>query len=139
MAIQNVLIDPAAVALSPEDVVAKVNAAATQITRAGSVAAAARPIGTGEISDTKIASGAIKTKLVAEADGDKLTSTALAAAASIANTQVATGLAKANLDAMTDITRGYIRTNPTSGQFKVISIERDATGKIKTDYDDVAS
>jgi hypothetical protein len=51
---------------------------------------------------------------------------------------VAAGVAKANLDAMADTARGYVKTSPTSGQFKVISIERQADGKLKTDYDDVA-
>jgi hypothetical protein len=39
---------------------------------------------------------------------------------------------------MTDTARGYIKTGPTSGEFKVVSIQRDASGKLDVDYDDVA-
>jgi hypothetical protein len=104
MAIQSMQLDPNAQAYTDDQIVGKVNTAAAQITRAGSIAAVARPIAAGEVDNTK------------------LTATA----------------AKANLDAMADVDRGYIQTKPVAGQFKVISIERDATGKAKVDYDDVA-
>lgn len=138
MAIQSMSLDPNAQSYTDDQIVGKINTAAAQITRAGSVAAAARPIASSEVDATKIAAGAIKTKLTAETDANKLTSSELAAAAAIAATQEAAGNAKASLDAMTDTARGYIKTAPTTGQFKVVSIERDATGKLKTDYDDVA-
>jgi hypothetical protein len=138
MAIQSFVLDPNAQAYTDDQIVSKVNTASTQITRAGSVAAAARPIGAGEVGATEMAAGAIKSKLNGEADGNKITTGELAAAAGVTNAQVATGLAKTNLDAMADTARGYVKTSPTSGQFKVVSIERDATGKLKTDYDDVA-
>jgi len=138
MAIQSVSIDPNAVALTDDQIVGKINTATVNITRASCVTAAARPIGTSEIVDTNIAAGAIKTKLVAEVDGNKLTTAALATAAGITNTQVVVTLAKANLDAMSPTTRGYIATAPVSGQFVVTAIERASDGKLKFDYDDVA-
>ena len=104
MAIQSMTLDPNAAAYTDDEIVGKVNSATVQITRAGSVAPEARPIESGEVS----------------------------------NTELASGVAKANLDAMGDTSRGYVKTSPTTGQFKVISIERDANGKLKTDYDDVA-
>lgn len=104
MAIQSMTLDPNAAAYTDDQIVAKVNSASTQITRAGSVAAAARPIGSGEITNTELDANA----------------------------------AKDNLDALADTGRGYVKTNPTTGQFPIISIERDAAGKMKTDYDDVA-
>lgn len=104
MAIQSMTLDPNAVAYTDDQIVGKVNAATAQITRAGAVAAAARPIGTGEVDATALASG----------------------------------VAKANLDAMTDTARGYIKTNPIAGQFKVVSVERQADGKLNATYDDVA-
>jgi regulator of protease activity HflC (stomatin/prohibitin superfamily) len=137
MAIQSMTLDPNAQSYSDNEIVGKVNTASTQITRANSVADAARPIGDGEVASAKIAAGAIKAKLTAETDGNKLTTSELAAAAGITNAQVATGQAKANLDAMADTARGYIKTSPTSGQFKVIAIERQADGKAKLEYDDV--
>lgn len=104
MAIQSMSLDPNAAAYTDDQIVGKVNTATAQITRAGAVAAAARPIGSAEVSSSNLAAGA----------------------------------AKANLDAMTDTARGYVQTKPTSGQFPVVSIERDASGKLKADYDDVA-
>src|SRR4030067_1593558 len=56
------------------------------------------------------------------------------ASGEVGRTELAAGVAKANLDSMTDTARGYIKTSPTSGQFKVVSIERQADGKLKTDY-----
>lgn len=137
MAIQSMVLDPNAVSYTDDEIVGKVNTATATITRASAVSAAARPIADGEIATAKIAAGAIKAKLTAETDGNKLTASELAAAAAVAATQIAAGQAKASLDAMADTARGYIKTNPTSGQFKVISIERQADGKQKTDYDDV--
>jgi regulator of protease activity HflC (stomatin/prohibitin superfamily) len=138
MAIQSIVLDPNAVSYTDDQIVGKVNSATAQITRASSVAAAARPIADGEVAAAKIATGAIKAKLTAETDANKLTANELAAAASVAATQIAAGQAKASLDAMADTARGYVKTSPTTGQFKVISVERQADGKFKADYDDVA-
>lgn len=104
MAIQSFQLDPNAASYTDDQIVGKVNAAAAQITRADSVAAAARPIGAGEVTNAELAAAA----------------------------------AKDNLDAIADTARGYIKTSPAAGEFKIISIERDATGKAKVDYDDVA-
>lgn len=138
MAIVSMQLDPNAAAYTDDEIVGKVNAATAQITRSGAVSAAARPIASSEITDTHLAAGAIKTKLGAETDGNKLVSASLAAAAGVTNAQVATGLAKANLDAMTDTARGYIKTAPTTGEFRVVNVQRDATGKLDVDYDNVA-
>jgi hypothetical protein len=132
------LLDPNAQSYTDDEIVGKINSASTQITRVSSVTTAARPLGAGEVDATALATGAIKTKLGAEADGNKLVSASLAAAAGVTNAQVATGLAKASLDAMTDTARGYLKTSPTSGQFKVISLQRDSAGKLAVSYDDVA-
>ncbi len=93
MAIQSFQLDPNAASYTDDQIVDKVNAASNDITRAGSVSAAARPIESGE--------------------------------------------AAANLDAMTDTARGYIKTSPAVGEFPVVSIQRDASGLLDTDYDDV--
>ena len=132
------VLDPNAASYTDDQIVDKINSASTQITRASSIAAAARPIAAGEVDSTALATGAIKTKLGAEADGNKLVSASLAAAAGIVNAQVASGLAKANLDALADTARGYIQTAPTPGQFKIVSMQRQADGKVATKYDDVA-
>ena len=46
--------------------------------------------------------------------------------------------AKDNLSAMADVDRGFIRTLPTSGEFPIINVQRDATGQLEVEYDDVA-
>ena len=113
MAIASMQLDPNAASYTDNQIVDKVNAATVNITRASSVDAAARPIAAGEVGDTELAG-------------------------SIPNTKLATGVAKANLDAMTDTTRGYVSTNPVTGEFKVISIHRQADGKLDVEYDNVA-
>lgn len=104
MAIASFTLDPNAAAYTDDEIVGKINTATAQITRAGAVDAAARPISDGEITSTKLD----------------------------------TGVAKANLDAMSDTARGYIKTNPTTGQYTVVALERDADGKLKIEYDDTA-
>ncbi len=104
MAIQSFQLDPNAQAYTDDQIVGKVNTAAAQITRAGSVAAAARPLVDGEVASAKLAAG----------------------------------VAKANLDSMADTARGYIKTAPAAGEFKIVNLQRDATGKLDVDYDDVA-
>lgn len=103
MAKQSFTLDPNAASYTDNEIVAKINNATTQITRANAVSSTARPLGAGEVDNTILAAGA----------------------------------AKANLDAMSDVTRGYIKTDPSSGEFKIISLERQADGKLKADYDDV--
>ena len=104
MALTTMKLDPNAAAYTDDEIVGKVNAATAQITRASSVAAAARPIADAEVTSAKLD----------------------------------TGVAKANLDAMADTARGYIKTSPTTGMFKVVSIERDTDGKAQITYDDTA-
>lgn len=105
MAIQTMTLDPAAQVYTDDQIVAKINTASAQITRAGSVSADARPITSGEVGVTALAAGA----------------------------------AKSNLDAMSDTERGYIKTSPTAGQFKIVAVQRDADGKLQASYDDVAA
>lgn len=104
MAIQSFQLNPNAQAYTDDEIVDKVNAASNNITRAGSVAAAARPLVANEVGSAQLASGA----------------------------------ARANLDAMADTARGYVRTVPSTGQFPVTAIQRSASGELEIDYDDQA-
>lgn len=104
MAEATMYLDPNATTYTDDQIVDKVNTATTQITRAASVAAAARPLVDGEVTAAKEAAG----------------------------------VAKANLDAMSDTDRGYIKTAPVTGQFKVTKIQRAADGKLDVKYDNVA-
>ncbi len=114
MAIQSFQIDPDALELSNNDVVDKINNATNDITRAGSVDRSARPIEAGEVGTTELD------------------------AASVTVPKLASGAAKGSLDAQSDTERGYVKTNPVVGEFPVISVQRDSTGDLDVDYDDVA-
>ena len=58
--------------------------------------------------------------------------------AEVTNTELAVGTAKANLDAMADLDRAYIKTDPDTGQGKVISLAAKlSNGKVIVTYDDV--
>ena len=104
MTTQTFQLDPNAASYTDDEIVGKVNAASANITRASSVSAAARPIASGEVD----------------------------------NTALATGVAKVNLDAMSGTVRGYVQTDPTTGEFPVLAIQRSAAGELDIDYDDVA-
>ena len=103
MAIQSFQLDPNAASYTDDEIVGKVNAAADNISRAGAVEAAARPIEADEIGPTELAADT----------------------------------AAANLDVMTDTSRGYVQTNPLVGEFPVVAVQRDAAGNLDINYDDV--
>lgn len=128
MAKQSFQLDPNAASYSDDEIVGKVNAATANITRAGSVDAAARPIVAGEVGATELAAeeytAAEQTKLAAVEDS----ATADQSAAEIRDAIV--GLA--------DVDRQIVITDPQASEFKVISIQRDVAGKLDIDYDDVA-
>ena len=114
MTIQTFSLDPTAVSYTDDQIVGKVNTATANITRASSVAAAARPIAANEVTATEINAGAV------------------------GNTELASTAAKDNLDALADTARGYPQTKPLSGEFYVTAIHRNATGDLDVEYDDVA-
>jgi len=114
MAIQSFQLDPNAASYTDDEIVGKVNTASANITRASSVDAAARPITAGEVGSTELGAGVV------------------------GNTELAASAAKDNLDALADTARGYIKTDPQTGEFPIVSIQRDAAGLTDVDYDDVA-
>ena len=114
MAIASMSLDPNAQSYTDDEIVGKVNTATADITRAGSVDAAARPIESGEVGSTELAAGAV------------------------GNAELAAAAAAANLDAMSDTARGYVKTFPQTGEFPVVNIQRDASGNLDIDYDNVA-
>ena len=52
--------------------------------------------------------------------------------------KLAGGVAKTNLDSMADTARGYIQTNPQSGEKPIIAMQRDASGFLDIEKDDQA-
>lgn len=164
MTIQSFQLDPNAVVYTDDEIVGKVNTATANITRASSVSAAARPIAAGEVGATELAGEefltAEKTKLTAiEADATADQSGAeiktayeaeLNAYTDTLNTKLV-GIDEGATDDQTgvemrdaivtiaDTDRKIVITNPLTGEFKVTAIQRDATGKLDIDYDNVAT
>ena len=128
MATQSFQLDPNAQSYTDDEVVGKVNAAAVNITRAGSVEATARPIEAGEVGETELAdeayTGTEKTKLGTVEDS----ATADQSGAEMRDAIVGLG----------DTERKIVITDPQSGEYPVIAIQRDASDKLDVDYDDVA-
>ena len=128
MAIQSFQLDPNAQAYTDNQIVEKIDNATVDITRAGSVDAAARPIEAGEVGATELADEAYtsteKTKLGTVEDS---------ATADQTGTEV-----RDALEGLGDTDRHFVLTDPQAGEFKVISVERDSSGKLNVKYDDVA-
>ncbi len=92
---------------------------------------------------------AAASKLSGIAEGAQVNPANLAALDSTAATKLGTIETNATADqtgaemrdaivALTDATRKIIISSPVSTQFKVIAVQRDATGKLAVSYDDVA-
>lgn len=186
MAIQSFQLDPNAVAYTDNEIVGKVNAAAVNISRAGSVEAAARPIAEGEVGATELENEAFlaaektklggveenakddqsgaeiksayegelntyndikDTKLAGIAEGAEVNPVDLASLDSVAATKLS-GIEEGAKDdqngaevrdlivALDDADRKLIITNPITGEFKVIAIQRDSVGELDVEYDD---
>lgn len=118
MAIQTMVIDPDATFYTDDEIVGKVNAAAANISRLDSVEIAAVL----ESATEKLMSDVEKTKLAGIEENAKDDQTGI----EIRNA----------LLALSDITRGFIRTAPIAGAFKIIAMCRNALGKLHVDYDD---
>ncbi len=58
-------------------------------------------------------------------------------AAAVTAAKLSTSAARDNLSSMSDVDRRYVRTTPVTGEFKVIDVRRDGTGKLEVEYDDV--
>jgi len=117
---QSFLLDPNAQAYTDDEIVGKVNNASATITRAGFT-------DLDKISDgstNKAYTDTEKSKLSGIEDGAK-------------DDQSATEI-RDLIVGLSDTERQIVITDPASGQYKVISVERDSAGKLKVDYDDVA-
>ena len=128
MVIVSFQLDPNAASYTDNEIVGKVNTATVNITRASSVSAAARPIATGEVGATQLADEAYTTT-----EKTKLTGIEASATADQTGTEV-----RDLIVALADADRKIVITNPTTGEFKVVAVHRDAAGKLDVEYDNVA-
>jgi len=121
-------LDPNAAAYTDDEIVGKVNTATAQVTRASSVSATARPIEAGEISATELADEAYT-----NVEKAKLTGIEEGASADQTGAEIQTEIL-----ALADADRKLVKTDPQTGEFTVLAIQRDADGKLDIDYEDVA-
>jgi len=125
---QSFLLDPNAQSYTDDEIVGKVNTATAQITRIDAVGGVA--LGDCDMDD--LADGTTNKGYTAT-EQTKLGTIEDNATADQSATEVRdliTGLA--------DNDRQIVITEPASGEFRVISVQRDSTGKMKVFYDDVA-
>ena len=151
---QTMTLDPAAQAYTDDQIVGKVNAAAVAISRAGAIdGAALSAVDADDIAESTTkkyaaVSGADFKKSVDTLDNitegstdkhftgtEKTKLTGIEAGATADQTG---GEMRDLIVALSDDTRKILITDPAQGQFKVISVSRDAAGKLKVDYDDQA-
>lgn len=141
MAIVKDYLDPNAVAYTDDQIVGKVNAATANITRASSVEATARPIGTSEVTDTMI-SGVSADKVADGTTNKAYTATEKTKLGTVEDNATAdqTGAEVRDLVvALTDDTRQIIISRPTTGQYKVYAIQKHTDGKTEIERNSVAS
>lgn len=91
----------------------------------------------GRVAVVHASTGVIEFDLVG-ADAVVAVGTGELQANAVSNAKLAAAAARDNLDAIADTARKYVRTGPGPGEFKVIEVQRDATGKLEVTYDDVA-
>lgn len=91
----------------------------------------------GRVAVVHASAGVVEFDLVG-ADAVVAVGTGELQANAVSNAKLAAAAARDNLDAIADTARKYVRTGPGSGEFKVVEIQRDATGKLEVTYDDVA-
>jgi len=152
MAIVSILLDPAAVVYTDDEIVGKINAAAVNISRADAVESAAVDLSGKSLDDlvdsaTRLAmSDAEDTKLEGIAEGAEVnpadldgvpdSGTRFAAVEADAKGDQDGGEIRDLVVALADADRKIVITAPTTGEHKVASVEVDADLKLKADYDD---
>jgi len=116
---QTLTLDPAAQAYTDNQIVAKVNAATDPITRLG-------------FTDLDVIDEGTTNKHFTAGDLLKLEGVEDGATADQTGGEV-----RDLIVGLSDTARKIVITEPAQGEYKVIGVQRDATGKIKVSYDDV--
>ena len=148
MVIQSAKLDPNAQAYTDDEIVGKINTAAVAITRVDAIdGAALGAVDSDDISEgaaNKYDTGAPPADLDELPDGSTRKAmldaekTKLTGIEEDATTDQTGSEVRDLILALGDTERGLVITDPTTGQFKVVSIERDPDGKFNFKYDDVA-
>lgn len=148
MAKQSILLDPNAQSYTNNEIVGKVNAATAKITRVDAIDGAALggcdsdDLAEGSVHqfDTGVPPATLEQlpdgstrKAMSSAEKTKLSGVEAGATADQTGAEMRDAIV-----ALADADRKIVITEPVSTEFKVVSVQRDATGKIKVSYDDVA-
>jgi hypothetical protein len=120
LAKQTFLLDPNAASYTDNQIVDKINNASNAVTRVG-------------FTDLDKVSDGSTNKAYTSTEKTKLTGIETGATADQTGAEV-----RDLIVGLSDATRKIVITEPTTGEFKVVSIQRDSTGKAKIAYDDVA-
>lgn len=127
MVIQSAKLDPNAAAYTNNEIVGKINAATDPITRVDAIDGVA--LGAADLDD--LADGETR-KAMSDTEKTKLGGIIAGAQPDQTGAEI-----RDLIVALADVDRKIVITNPTTGQFKVVSIERDPDGKYNLMYDDV--
>jgi len=153
MAIEKVYLDPNAQSYTDDEIVGKVNTATATITRASSVAAAARPIGALEVTATELAADAVTNEKVAAAAAISADKTADGTTNKVYSATEKTKLGTVEesakddqtgaelrdaIVALADLDRKILITRPVVGQKKIIAIQTHSDGKQEVEQNDTA-
>ena len=117
---QSFVLDPNAQSYTDDQIVAKVNAATATITRVG-------------FTDLDKISDGTTNKSYTDTEKSKLGGVEAGATADQTGAEM-----RDLIVALADTDRKIVITEPVTNEFKVLSVQRDATGKLKVSYDDVA-
>jgi len=123
MAIVSMQLDPNAAAYTDDEIVGKINAATATISRAAAIASTALS----GIDSDDIAEGSSNLYDAGDMTGDAIITAINAGSASITRE-----------GALSQDDLNLVKTNPAAGEFSIKNIQRDSTGKMDIEYDDVA-
>ena len=138
MAIVSILLDPAAVVYTDDEIVGKINAAAVNISRADAVESAAVDL-SGKDTDA-LTEGAVNKYDTGPppTDLDEVpdSATRFAAAEANAKDDLDGGEIRDLVKGLADGEREIVLTAPITAEHRVISVEVDGDLKLKADYDE---
>jgi hypothetical protein len=141
MAIQSFQLDPNAQSYTDDEIVGKVNSATANITRANCVTSAAQDWSSKDSDDLTEGSSNI---YYPSADATKLAGIEDNATADQTGDEIVTAINGGSSSitregALSQDDLKIVKTNPAGGEYYVKNIQRDSSGKLDIEYDDVSA
>jgi hypothetical protein len=140
MSIVSFTLDPNAAAYTDDEIVAKINSASSTITRTDAVASSAQDWSGKDADDLSSGSSNL---FYPSADASKLAGIEEGATADQSGDEIITAINGGSSsitreDALSQDDLNIVKSNPGSGEFYVKNIQRDSTGKLDVEYDNVS-